>query len=63
MDVHIGEMETTVRAVDAGSLLSPDVLERIVASVVTRLDERTASDARARDDTALWHSVREGTGR
>jgi len=63
VDVHIGEVESEVRAVDDRSLLSPDVLERIVAATVARLDDMKASKERGRDDTQLWHSVRAGTGR
>jgi len=40
MAVHIDEISTSVQVVDAQELLSPQVLERIVAAVVARLDAR-----------------------
>lgn len=40
MDVHIEEVDTTVRVTDPAALLTPDVLALIVAAVLARLDER-----------------------
>ena len=45
MDVHIGEMDTTVRAVDDRSLLSPDVLDAVAEAVVARLEQRHRLEA------------------
>ena len=39
MEVNIGEVNSTVRATDSGSLLSVEVLERIVCAVMERLRE------------------------
>jgi hypothetical protein len=60
MDVHIGEMETTVRTVDDRSLLSPDVLDAVAAAVMQRLDQRRREDAARCDEATPWVSVRSG---
>lgn len=60
MDVHIGEMEATVRAVDDRSLLSPDVLDAVAQEVLDRLDRRRQDESRRRDDATPWASVRSG---
>ena len=53
MDVHIGEMTSTVRAVDSQSLLAPEVLDRIVRVALARLREEQERDKRGNDDTTL----------
>jgi hypothetical protein len=58
MDVHIESLETTVRAVDDRTLLSPDVMDAVVREVLTRLDARQAGAERAGDERAMWRSVR-----
>jgi hypothetical protein len=63
MDLHVNEMETTVRAVDDRTLLSPDVMEVVVREVLARLRDQQEQAARARDDRTLWQSVREGRAR
>jgi hypothetical protein len=57
MDVHVGEMQATVRAVDDRTLLSPDVMEVVVREVLDRLERERGRVARATDDTAMWPSV------
>lgn len=59
MDVHIGEIETTVRAVDDRSVLSPQVLEALVAAVLERLDARDRSERARGDEARPWTSVRD----
>lgn len=50
MDVRINQLNSTVRAVDADSLLTPEVVERIARAVVDKLaTHRADADARARD--------------
>jgi hypothetical protein len=63
MDVHIGEVNSEVRPVDDRSLLSPDVLDRLLQEVMRSLDARRESDTRREDEAQLWGSVRAGTGR
>jgi hypothetical protein len=63
MDVHIGEISSQVRPVDDRTLLSPEVLERLVREVLAALDSNRSTEARRVDETQLWSSVRAGTGR
>ena len=58
MDVHVDQVQASVRVVDDRSLLSPDVLDAIVRAVVERLQGERDSAARAGDDRRLWPSVR-----
>jgi len=60
MDVHIDQMQATVHAVDDRTLLSPDVLEVVVAEVMKRMERKHSSAAAARDEAAMWPSVRSG---
>lgn len=53
MDVHIGEMSSSVRAVDESTWLTPATLERIVRLVVERVREDHARQERAKEDRAL----------
>lgn len=50
MDVHIGEVTSTVRATDPATFLAPEVLERIVRLVLQHVREEQARDERARSD-------------
>ena len=50
MDVRINQLNSTVRAVDADSLLTPEVVDRIARAVVDKLaTDKADADARARD--------------
>jgi hypothetical protein len=53
MDVHIGELASTVRAVDGESILTPRLLERIVDATVARLEERRRAGRDADADRAM----------
>jgi hypothetical protein len=44
MDVHIGEMNSTVKATDSQSLLSPSVLRQIIEAVMAELEVANATD-------------------
>lgn len=46
MDVEIGEVVTTVRAVDGSALVSPEVMRQIVRAVLRAVDDREAHQAR-----------------
>jgi hypothetical protein len=46
MDVHVGEMNSTVRMTDSKSMLSPEVFERIVRAVMERMREERAHEER-----------------
>jgi hypothetical protein len=54
VDAHIGEVETTVRAVDALPL-TPEELDRIVREVLRRLDG--VPSARHEADTRMRNGV------
>lgn len=60
-DFEVGEVDLAIRPVDDRTLLSPDVLERVVSAVLERLDERERSQAGAKTDRAMWNSVRKGS--
>lgn len=60
MQVHINEVVSRVRAVDGESLLTRDVLQRIVAAVVDALDEKRASESARKRDTQI--EAPDGTG-
>lgn len=57
MDVHIGELDATVRAVDDRSLLSPEILDAVADAVLSRLEQRRSRDAARRDESMPWGSV------
>jgi hypothetical protein len=60
MDVHIGELEATVRAVDDRSLLTPEVLDAVADAVAIRLEHRRQSDRARHDEARPWGSVLAG---
>lgn len=57
MDVHIGEINSTVRATDAQALLSPQVLNQIVKIVLERMREEQAHEKRVTDEHRLRSGV------
>jgi hypothetical protein len=54
MDAHIGQVEATVRTVDAIPL-SPDELDRIVREVMRRM--ASGADKRHEGDTSMRNGV------
>jgi hypothetical protein len=40
MEINVGEVSTSIHAMDSEQLLSPRLMERIVAEVVRAVDER-----------------------
>jgi hypothetical protein len=48
MDVEIGEVVTTVKAIDGSALLTRDVLQQIVNAVVRAVKDGQAHDERVR---------------
>ena len=46
MNVEIGELHATVRAVDGKSLMSPEVLQAIVSAVLRAVDDKLAHEKR-----------------
>lgn len=63
MDVHIGEMNSTVQMTDSQALLSPQILEQIVRVVLQRVNEDDSHRERAEDERRLRPGVtaKEGT--
>lgn len=62
MEVHIGEVTSTVRATDGSALLSPEVLRQIVAAVRERLKDETDHARRVDDERKLVPGVSHGEG-
>ncbi|MEA2236343.1 MAG: hypothetical protein QOC81_1067 [Thermoanaerobaculia bacterium] len=53
MDVHVGEMNSTVRMTDAQSMLSPEVFERIVRAVMQRMREERSHEERVEKERRI----------
>jgi hypothetical protein len=62
MDVHIGEMNSTVRATDSQALLSPQALNQIVKAVLERLREEQAHEQRVINERSIRSSVLSNNG-
>jgi len=59
MDVHIGEIVSTVRAVDGDALLAPQTLEKIVRAVLRAVEEREAHACRVKAEQRVTSGVRQ----
>jgi len=59
MDVEIGEVVTTVRAVDASALLTPEVIQQIVNVVLRAVRDDLAHDERVRVERRVTGGVAE----
>ncbi len=59
MDVHIGEINSTVRATDTQALLSPQVLDQIVKIVLERMRKEQAHEQRVAGEHRLRSGVLE----
>lgn len=57
MEVEIGEVSSTVRSVDGDALLSPRVLQRIVAAVTAALRDGGDRERRAHDERKITGGV------
>jgi hypothetical protein len=53
MDVNIGEMNSTVRATDTQSLLSPQLLNQIVKAVLERMRAEQERERRIADERSI----------
>ena len=53
MEVEIGDLKSTVRAVDGDAFLSPPTLERIIRIVLQAVDDRDAHLRRVRDEERI----------
>ncbi len=57
MDVNIGEVNSTVRATDNASLLSHEMVQRIVREVMARLRDEDRHRAQVDSERRLGASV------
>jgi hypothetical protein len=57
MDIDIGEVQSSVRAVDDKTLLTPHVLQRIVALVVREVELRDRHRRRVDDERRVSGGV------
>ncbi len=57
MDVHIGEVTSSVQATDSQSLLSPAILRQIVNAVLAELKRQEQEEMRRQSDTRLAPGV------
>jgi len=57
MDVRVQNVTGTVTAVGSDALLSPAVLDRIVAAVMAALEEKHLRERSARRDTKVGSGV------
>ena len=57
MHVQINELNSTVRAVDSDSLLSPQTLEKIVRVVLQAVDEQESHRQRVRAEQRITRGV------
>jgi hypothetical protein len=57
MDVEIGTLSGTVRALDSADLLSPKTLEAIVAAVMAALEKQRRNESQAKSDTQVTRGV------
>jgi len=57
MEVNIGEVNSTVRATDSASLLSPEMLERIVRAVMERVRDEESHRQRTEAERRLSPGV------
>jgi len=57
MEVQIGDLASTVRAVDGDSLLTPQTLEKIVRAVLQAVNDQEAHAKRVRVETRVTGGV------
>ena len=57
MDVEIGEVVTTVKAIDGSALLTPDVLQQIVNAVLRAVQDEWAHEERLRIERRITGGV------
>jgi hypothetical protein len=53
MEINVSDVSTSIRAADASTLLTPQILERIVAIVVQRVFEEHEKQARIKAERSL----------
>lgn len=53
MDVRIQNVNSTIRVTDSEALLSPEILQRIVAAVKQELEQDRALELERQSDTSI----------
>lgn len=53
MEVHIEEVQSSVRAVDGASVLSPQTMQKILAVVMRAVEEREAHRERVKSEQTV----------
>ncbi len=59
MDIQIGEMNTTVRAMDSQALLNPQVMEQIIRAALQQMRQERDHDTRVQRERQLDPGVSE----
>ena len=57
MEVEINDLQSTVRAVDGDSLLSPQMMEKIVRVVLAAVNDQEAHRGRVRAEQRITRGV------
>jgi hypothetical protein len=57
MDIQIGEVSSTMRAMDSEALVSPRVLEKIIAAVMQAIKDGATHDRRAESERTVTGGV------
>jgi hypothetical protein len=57
MDVEIGEVVTSVKAVDGSTVASPEVIRQIVKAVLRAIDDRDAHQGRVEAERRVTGGV------
>ena len=57
MDIHIGDVTSTVRVMDGEAILAPKTLNVIVQAVMQAIHEREQHQKRVRAEQKLYGSV------
>jgi hypothetical protein len=57
MDVQINELQSTVRAVDSDSLLSPQTMEKIIRAVLAAVNDQESHRQRVRAEQRITNGV------
>jgi hypothetical protein len=57
MDVEIGQLNSTVRAVDGHALLTPQVMQAIVRTVIEAIKDSESQEKRAQSERRVTGGV------
>lgn len=58
MEVQINELQSTIRAIDGDTPLSPHTMEKILRAVMQAVDDRDAHRERVRSEQRITRGVR-----